>query len=93
MPGAGLAAPVVLGQNYPNPFNPLTTIPVELDATRHVKLSVYDLRGRRVAVLVDGMMGGGRHEIPFDGTKLASGQYIYKLEGAGGAGRTMTLVK
>ena len=93
VPGAGLAAPVVLGQNYPNPFNPLTTIPVELDATRHVKLSVYDLRGRRVAVLVDGMMGGGRHEIPFDGTRLASGQYIYKLEGTGGTGRTMTLVK
>ncbi len=93
VPGAGPAAPIVLGQNYPNPFNPLTTIPVELDATRHVKLSVYDLRGRKVATLVDGMMSGGRHEVPFDGTKLASGQYVYRLEGAGGGGRTMTLVK
>lgn len=92
VPGAGPALPVVLGQNYPNPFNPLTTIPVELDATRHVRLTVYDLRGRQVAVLVDGMMGGGRHEIPFDGTKLASGQYIYRLEGTG-TSRAMTLVK
>ncbi|MFO7610310.1 MAG: T9SS type A sorting domain-containing protein [Candidatus Krumholzibacteriia bacterium] len=92
VPGAGPSLPVALGQNYPNPFNPLTTIPVELDATRHVRLTVYDLRGRKVAVLVDGMMGGGRHEIPFDGTKLASGQYIYRLEGTG-TSRAMTLVK
>ncbi len=93
VPGAGPAAAVVLGQNYPNPFNPTTTIPLEVAATRHVKLSVYDLRGRRVATVLDGMVGAGRHDIPFDGTRLASGQYFYKLEGAGGPGRSMTLVK
>jgi len=93
VPQAGPAAPVVLGQNYPNPFNPVTTIPLDLDATRYVKLSVFDLRGRRVAVLVDGLVAEGHHEIPFDGTKLASGTYICRVEGAGGASRSMALVK
>ena len=91
VPDAVPAPGVTLGQNYPNPFNPLTTIPVQVDATRRVRLAVYDLRGRRVATLVDGLLGEGRHEIPFDGTRLASGQYVYRLEG--GAARTMTLLK
>ncbi len=93
VPEAGLAAPVVLGQNYPNPFNPVTTVPLDLDATRYVKLSVFDLRGRRVATLVDGLVAAGHHEIAFDGTKLASGTYICRVEGKGGASRPMTLVK
>ncbi len=92
VPAAGAPGPAALGQNFPNPFNPVTVIPVDLDAARHVTLAVYDLRGRRVATLVDGTMGGGHHEIPFDGTKLASGRYVYRLE-EGGPGRAMTLVK
>ena len=85
---------VSLGQNYPNPFNPVTTIPVTLSGTRHIRLAVFDLRGRMVRVLADEVMGFGRHEVPFDGTGLASGSYHYRLEGAGPAQMgSMILVK
>ncbi len=94
VPGALPAATVRLAQNYPNPFNPRTSIPVELTGTRHVRLTVYDLRGRLVRVLADEVMGTGRHEIPFDGSDLASGAYFYRLEGGGPVqARSMMLVK
>jgi len=96
MPVPGLAPNMLvsLGQNYPNPFNPVTTIPVTLSRTRHVRLMVFDLRGRLVRVLADEVMGIGRHEIPFDGTGLASGSFHYRLEGAGPAQTgSMMLVK
>jgi len=94
VPGALPAATVRLDQNYPNPFNPTTSIPVELTGTRHVRLAVYDLRGRLVRILVDEVMGTGRHEIPFDGSDLASGAYYYRLEGGGPVQtRSMMLVK
>jgi len=90
-PGAGSW---MLGQNYPNPFNPTTSIPVHLDAAGHVRLAVYDLRGRLVRTLVDKTLVAGRHEIPFDGTGFASGAYHYRIT-VGGDTRTraMTLLK
>ena len=94
VPGALPAATVRLDQNFPNPFNPTTSIPVELTATRHVRLAVYDLRGRLVRVIADEVMGTGRHEIPFDGSDLASGAYFYRIEGGGPVQtRSMMLVK
>jgi len=94
VPGAKPLAAVLLDQNHPNPFNPVTSIPVELSGTRHVRLAVYDLRGRLVSVLADEVMGTGRHEVTFDGTGLASGAYYYRLEGAGQVQtRSMMLVK
>ena len=94
VPGVVPGAKVTLGQNFPNPFNPATSIPVELTGTGHVRLAVYDLRGRLVRTVADEVMGPGRHEISFDGTDLASGQYFYRLEGAGPIqSRSMTLVK
>ena len=94
VPGALPAAAVRLDQNFPNPFNPTTSIPVVLTGTRHVRLAVYDLRGRLVRVLADEIMGTGRHEIPFDGSGLASGAYYYRLEGGGPVQtRSMMLVK
>ena len=76
-----------LHQNYPNPFNPTTTIqytiPV-LDAkyasnTNNVKLTVYDVLGSEVAVLVNEKMLSGNYEVKFDGSELTSGVYFYKL--------------
>ncbi len=94
VPGALPATSVRLAQNFPNPFNPTTSIPVELTGTRHVRLAVYDLRGRLIRVLADEVMGTGRHEIPFDGSGLASGAYYYRLEGGGPVqARSMMLVK
>ncbi len=68
-----------LEQNYPNPFNPTTTIAFALDKTQHVTLSVYDLLGQEVQVLVDGVRPAARYRIPFDATDLASGTYLYVL--------------
>ncbi|MCX6639142.1 MAG: M20/M25/M40 family metallo-hydrolase [bacterium] len=69
-----------LGQNYPNPFNPLTSISFSLPQAGLVKLSVFDVMGREVAKLVNGVREAGAHSVTFDATGLASGVYLYKLE-------------
>ena len=68
-----------LGQNYPNPFNPSTTITYELPTSSEVRLSVYDMLGREVTVLVNEKRNAGVHEVKFDGSNLSSGVYIYRL--------------
>jgi hypothetical protein len=70
----------VLSQNYPNPFNPSTTIKFELPKTTVVRLSVYDLLGREVSVLVNDKRDAGVHEVKFDGANLASGAYFYRMQ-------------
>ncbi|MCX6641307.1 MAG: T9SS type A sorting domain-containing protein [bacterium] len=66
--------------NYPNPFNPTTTIRYELPIAGLVRLSVYDISGRQVVDLVDGMREAGSQEVTFDGSNLASGVYLYRLK-------------
>ncbi|MBP3191244.1 choice-of-anchor D domain-containing protein [Natronogracilivirga saccharolytica] len=78
-PGRELSDQIRLHQNYPNPFNPVTVIQYELPVNSEVRLEVLDLLGRRVAILVDGIMPAGVHEAAWDGTHAASGVYIYKL--------------
>jgi PKD repeat protein len=68
-----------LAQNYPNPFNPSTTISFTLAVPSHVRLDVFDVRGSRVATLVDREMGAGEHSVPFDAHGLSSGVYFYRL--------------
>lgn len=69
-----------LSQNYPNPFNPSTTIYFGLPKESHVKLSVYNILGQEVGVLVNKTMGAGYHDVNFDASKLNTGMYIYKIE-------------
>ena len=69
-----------LFQNYPNPFNPTSVIRYQLAVASNVRLAVYDVLGREVAVLVNERKAPGRHEIQFDATGLASGVYFYRLE-------------
>ena len=84
----------VLSPNYPNPFNPTTTIPFTLDQAAPVRLRVYDVRGRLVRTLVDGMQPGGAHAVSFDAGRLPSGTYFYRLESPEGTQtRQMMLVR
>jgi hypothetical protein len=70
----------ILQQNYPNPFNPTTTINYFVPTKQHIILQVYDLLGRNVAKLVDGVVNSGEHVAIFDASKLASGVYYYRLQ-------------
>ncbi len=72
-----------LNQNFPNPFNPSTVIRYQLAGAGPVRLTVYDILGREVATLVDGIQQQGIHEARFDGGGLSSGIYLYRLQTAG----------
>ncbi|RPH35523.1 T9SS C-terminal target domain-containing protein, partial [bacterium] len=93
---AGEARPAVfrLEQNYPNPFNPKTVVSSQLPVVSNVKLVVYDVLGREVAVLVDGKREAGTYHDAFDGSGLASGVYVCRLTaGTYVESRSMCLVK
>lgn len=79
--------PVRITANYPNPFRPNTTIAFQVDEPTHVRLTVWDLSGQLIRVLVDGVQSAGVHEVPFDGDGLPSGAYFARLESEG---RTQT---
>jgi hypothetical protein len=92
-----------LEANYPNPFNPSTTLRFALKQGAHVDLSVYDLAGRRIAILAAGEHPTGVHAAVWDGRDMAgrtqsSGLYLARLRIRGPAGeevlmRRMTLLK
>jgi len=69
-----------LSQNEPNPFNPVTIINYSIPVTNYVSLKVYDILGREIAVLVNGFIPAGNYKVEFDGSKLNSGVYFYRLE-------------
>ncbi|HET9130974.1 MAG TPA: T9SS type A sorting domain-containing protein [Terriglobia bacterium] len=81
----------VLQQNYPNPFNPSTNVNFQLPIAVHARLDVFDVLGRRVTTLIDGRLNAGIHHAAFDGSKLASGVYFYRLQ-AGNFTSTKKLV-
>jgi uncharacterized delta-60 repeat protein len=64
----------------PNPFNPSKVLSFELRAASFMNLSVYDISGRQVAILVDGWRQAGVHDVTFDGSRLPSGVYLYRLQ-------------
>ena len=92
-PAARLAA------NYPNPFNPTTMVRFGVPRPGHVRLAVYDVAGRRVAVLVDRMMGAGEFTASWDGRdeggrSVASGVYFARMTMEGfSATRKMVLLR
>lgn len=66
-------------QNYPNPFNPTTSIRYDLPKAGFVKITVYDILGREVRVLVNGEKNADHYEILFDAKSLSSGIYCYTI--------------
>lgn len=83
-----------LSENYPNPFNPTTTITFALPEVSEVQLAVYDVLGRQVRLLTEGMLPEGQHEVIFEARNLSSGMYLVRLITPQGTfTRTMQLVK
>jgi hypothetical protein len=80
-----------LEQNYPNPFNPTTTINYQLPRMTHVTLKIYDVLGREVATLVDGVEELGYKSVQWNAANVASGVYYYQLA-AGGFVSTKSLL-
>jgi hypothetical protein len=96
----GTNARAYAGENFPNPFNPTTAIRYVVPAPGgFVRLTVYDLRGRKVRTLVDGEKGAGEHRAIWEGRDdagrdVASGVYFYRMEiGDYRAERKMVLLK
>lgn len=65
---------------YPNPFNPSTVVGYQLSVFGFVRVSVHDMLGREITVLVDGVMPAGTHEVPFLADGLSSGVYLVRLQ-------------
>jgi surface protein len=76
----GVPTVYALHQNYPNPFNPSTTIVYSLPKAGDVKITLYNIMGQRVGVILNGYKAAGHHEVKFDASHLASGNYFYLLE-------------
>ena len=72
-----------LYQNYPNPFNPTTTIRFKIAGTNRVKVKIYDMLGKEIALLIDEELETGEHSILFNGDKLSTGVYYYRIETPG----------
>ena len=72
-----------LYNNYPNPFNPVTLIKFDVAKTQLIKIRIFDVQGREVAVLVNNYLAPGTYNTDFDGSNFASGMYFYTLESDG----------
>lgn len=79
-PGNPLPRSFTLKQNYPNPFNPGTTITYQLPVHSMVTLKVYDVLGREVTTLVNGIQSPNNYSVSFNGAGLSSGVYFYRLQ-------------
>ncbi|MBU2447561.1 MAG: T9SS type A sorting domain-containing protein, partial [Bacteroidetes bacterium] len=66
--------------NYPNPFNPTATIEYDLPISIFVKLSVFDILGREIAILVNENRSVGKYSVTFDTSNLPAGIYFYRMQ-------------
>lgn len=93
-PSTMVPAAFRLEQNYPNPFNPTTTLTFAIPVAGEVSLRIFDVQGKEVATLIDGLRPAGQQSIDFDGGNLPSGQYMVRLySGSQTAVRKMLLMK
>jgi hypothetical protein len=91
MPPPSVPKTFVLHQSYPNPFNPVATLSYDLPVPSKVTLTVYDVLGRQVAILVDGVpQDKGFYYRQFNGSKFSSGVYFYRLRASSISGPTVS---
>jgi hypothetical protein len=88
-----ITAPVVysIQQNYPNPFNPVTRINYSIPSAGKVNITVFDLIGNEVAVIVNQELEAGNHSADFNAASLTSGVYFYKIT-SGSFTKTMKML-
>ena len=89
----GLARAPSLGLAGPNPFRSRTALALSLPQAGHVSAALYDVLGRRVAVLHDGPLGAGAHRFEIDGSGLPAGVYVARVVGSVSASQTLTVVR
>ncbi len=93
-PSASLLDGFELAQNFPNPFNPATQISFTLPEGHTVKLSVFDVSGQLIDVIVNDFRDAGTHEVTFDAADLSGGLYFYRIQaGPFTHTRKMTLIR
>src|SRR5690606_23167722 len=81
-PSTDLPGTHALSNAYPNPFNPQTRFTLRVAEAQDVRVALYDVRGRQVAVLHDGpLAAGAAHPFEVDGRALPSGTYVVAVEG------------
>lgn len=91
---AAIPKEYLLGQNYPNPFNPSTKITFGLPISSEVKLTVYNILGQQIEVLLNGFRNAGTYELTWDASNIPSGVYIYTIQsGNTFLSKKMTLLK
>jgi hypothetical protein len=77
---ATLPTEYALRQNYPNPFNPSTTISFDLPEPTDVRLTIYDLIGRKIETIIDRQLQGGKYRIIWQANQCAGGVYFVRIE-------------
>lgn len=77
--GTEIPSKYSLSQNYPNPFNPVTRIIYGIPKSGNVKLAIYDILGKEVAVIINGHQDAGKYRFDFNASGLSSGIYFYQL--------------
>jgi photosystem II stability/assembly factor-like uncharacterized protein len=82
-----------LYQNFPNPFNAETTIEFDIKKTDLYKMEVFDLLGRKVDILFSKQLKQGKYQFTYNGEKLSSGLYFYKIQFVDPTGRTGNFVQ
>jgi hypothetical protein len=94
-PAGTIPTEYVLNQNYPNPFNPSTTISYDIPKNSQVSVKVYDVLGRLVATLVDGVQPASSYRVEWNPSGLSSGVYFYRIQAQGldGSGNFVAVKK
>ena len=80
--------------NYPNPFNPMTKIKFDLPKSSGVRITVFDVTGKEVAVIVNETLQAGSYQTEWDASAYPSGVYFYRMQADGYTEtKRMTLIK